>query len=231
MFRKSILVGSMLVATFSANTALAQFVVDPPKCETSAGTVYVERGANLKAFDKVGAADPVGFVSAMVTASNCYTVTTDARNADYIMMTGLLSKSQFKRGAASFASEPIIAGSTTGLGSPLATLTEINNTMQDGSALPKLLDAISGGKMRYGYIQLNKNGSGALIGRGFGRNNTSGLDYTTWKVDSNAALSVQSFNTDKKARLVGGSLVNAYFDLQKTVDYLGPAKKQFTTPK
>lgn len=230
MFRIYAFLGGVVVATISANTAFAQFVVDPPKCEVPAGTAYIERGANIEAFKKAGASDPAEFVSAMVKASNCYTVTLDARSAEYIITTGVLSKKQFKRGAASYASVPIMAGTTTGVDSALATLTEINKTMQDRNALPELLDAISSGKMRYGYIQLSKNRTGALMGRGFGRNNTHSLDYSTWNVSLSDAQSVQAFNTEKKARLVGGSLVNAFFDLQKTVDYLGPAKKLFTTP-
>lgn len=230
MNRIPAIVGGTLVSMFSTSAAFAQFVVEPPKCETSSGTVFVEQGANLEAFKKAGATDPAEFVSAMIKASNCYTVTTDAQNADFIISVGVLSKKQFNRGAASFASQPIMSGTTTSVDSPLAALTAINKTVQDGNALPELLDAISSGKMRYGYIQLTKNRTGVLLGRGFGRNNQSSLDYTTWNVSAYDAQAVQFFNTEKKARLVGGSLVNAYFDLQKSVDYLGPAKKLFTTP-
>lgn len=212
-----------------ANAAAANFVVEPPKCDSSAGTAYVERGANLEAFDKVGSPDPSGFVSAMLTASNCFTVTTNARSADFIVSVGMLAKDQYKSGAGSFSGSATMPGATTAAGSPLGTLQSINKAVASDDTLGQLLGSISSGKMRHAYLQVNRNNSGELIGRGFGRNNTKSLDYSTWKLGSSAAQNVQVYNTESKARLVGGAIVNAYFDLQKTTDFAKPVMTKSAT--
>ena len=230
-----------LLITMSA--AAKDFVVDAPECSTSYGLLYVERGANVGAWQAIGASDPAEFVEAMIAASGCFNVSQSSSSAEYIISPGVLTKKQFDNGKDNFSDQPFMPGSDFAHGSPLDAIKGVNNKLgeansalarinragREGGAsgraeLAKLAGEIGnlfgGGKMRYGYLQINRVGSGDLIGRGFGRNNTSGLKYDHWSILSKQKASVKSFNNSDKAKLAGGSLINAYFDLHKDLPSL-----------
>lgn len=64
------------------------------------------------------------------------------------------------------------------------------------------------GKMRYGYLEIRDAKTGQLVGRGFGRNNKANLDFSNWNTVDPAGPALSTRN----ARLVTGSIVNAFFD-------------------
>jgi len=209
------------------------FVADPPKCANSYGSIYVDKGADTAAWQAAGVTDPAGFLEAMVAESGCFTVTNSRRSAKYILTAGLLTKDQYRDGKAAFQSQDI-PGSTPGAVKGVnKTLGKINNALasinsagrgnrgQLGKLVKDLGGLLGSGNMRYGYLQINHNKGGELIGRGFARNNRSTLSYAHWSRPTDPQkIATQSFNSDKNSKLIGGALVLAYFDLHKEMPSL-----------
>lgn len=196
MLKKIIAVGTIAVATSLFSSAQAKdFAVDTPACATNFGSAYVERSASLAVYKKAGASDPAKFVEAMVVDSGCFTVTSDRNSANFIISTGLLAKKEYDS-------------------RQIPTMRSENGVSLDSLLTTEgLLSAVSSGSMRYGYLQVDERATGNLMSRGFGRNNTAGLDYSGWSTSPSQKASVSSFNTSKKARLISGAIINAYFDM------------------
>ncbi len=153
--------------------------IDPPKCSQNYGQA-VMINASSATWIRAKGAHPERFISAMADISNCFTMTKDKAAAKFILKAGTLSKEQFDQGASRFSNVEQI---------------------DSPRAAPK-------GKMRYGYLEIRHAQSGQLAGRGFGRNNTAGLDFSNWNLQSPTGMALL---TDD-ARLVTGSIVNAFFE-------------------
>jgi len=205
MFKKAISIGTFLVATSMFNTVQAKdFAVKTPACATNFGSAYVERTNSIEVYKKAGANDPAGFVEAMVADSGCFSVTSDRNAANFIISTGLLTQKQYE-------------SRQTG-----STQSDTRGALDTLLTVDGLISVVSSGSMRYSFLQVDDRATGNLISRGFGRNNTSGLDYSSWSLSSSQKAAVNSFNNSKKARLISGSVINAYFDI-------GPEKASSST--
>ena len=170
----------ILGVTFSNIPAQAKGLqIDPPKCDINYGSAVIV-DASSAIWIRAKGAHPEKFLSGMSDISNCFTITKDKTNAKYTLQAGTLSKEQFNQGANRFSHIDKID-------SPRIT--------------PK-------GKMRYAYLEIRHAQTGQLAGRGFGRNNTAGLDFSNWNIQGPTGMAL----TTSDARLVTGAVVNAFFE-------------------
>lgn len=153
--------------------------IDPPKCTKNYGTAFMVKAPSA-VWIKAKGAHPESFISAMTDVSNCFTMTKDKSAAQYLLTAGTLSRAQFEKGSSHYSNADKIDSPRT---SP-------------------------NGKMRYGYLEIRHVGTNQLAGRGFGRNNTGGLDFSNWNMQGSMGMSLVSDD----ARLLTGSIVNAFFD-------------------
>ncbi len=210
-----------------SSTLAADLTIDAPDCGSSYGSIYVDRGANAAVWQSVKTGDPANFVAAMLAESGCFTIAKSAASASYIMTAGQLTKEQFEQGVVPFQQQGI-PGATPGAGlegvqSVNKSLGKANDVLAksvnsegklDVGKFAGLVGGLFGGSMRHGYLQINDTKVGRIIGLGFGRNNRADVSYSHWSnIDATQKNAIQSFNKDKTSKVVGGTLVNAYFDL------------------
>ena len=178
---KPLVASTFLVGIFfsSISAQAKDLQIDPPKCDKSYGTAVIENAPSA-IWIRAKGSHPERFISGMADISNCFTMTEDKATAQYILRAGTLSKDQFNQGAQSFANVEQI---------------------ESPKAAPR-------GKMRYGYLEIRHAQSGQLAGRGFGRNNVSGLDFSNWNIQSPTGMALST----QDARLVTGAMVNAFFE-------------------
>ncbi len=197
MFKISKCIGNIGIVFFtltiiSSPIMAKDLTIDPPKCNQSNGTAYVQRGKNQAEFKALGAGDPASFVEAMVKISGCYSIVSSPDKAQYLITAMPITKSIFE-GTSNDDGELDIAGELTGA-----------------------LSGFLSGKMRYGAIEIRDRKSGSAVGSGRGRNNQSKISYANWGFDAAGQSADSAFNSSKNAKLVGGAIVNSYFDLLKS---------------
>ena len=176
----------ILGVTFSSISVQAKDLqIDPPKCVKNYGSAMIV-DASSAVWIRAKGAHPEKFLSGMSDISNCFTMTKDKAAAKYTLQAGTLSKEQFKQGADQFSNIDKIDSPRTA---------------------PK-------GKMRYAYLEIRHAQTGQLAGRSFGRNNTAGLDFSNWNIQSPTGMAL----TTVDARLVTGSVVNAFFEFSLKPD-------------
>lgn len=78
-------------------------------------------------------------------------------------------------------------------------------------ALNALATALSG-KMVHSYVKIADT-QGQIVGLGFGRNNMARLSYAHWtNLPQAQASKLTAYNQEKRSRVVGGALLNAFAD-------------------